>query len=323
MVSYRTAALAIEALKALAGEVVMAGMRIRTVVVDNASGDGPVIAKAIADQDWSAWVTLIVAPKNGGYAYGNNLGLEHAYRGGRPSYVYLLNPDTKVRPGAIVTLVRFLECHPDAGIAGSSFETCDGSEWPIAFRFPSLLSELDSGLQFSPVTRLLKPWVVARSMPRITQRVDWICGASMMIRPAVLDAIGGLDENYFLYFEETDFCYRARKAGFATWYVPESRVMHVGGASTSISGPNAGTQQRPPYWFHSRRRYFAMTFGVSHAAAIDAVAVLAYALGFLKRLALGRRRTAVSHYTRDLLWSSVLWPWNRHFPPVRGFVPPA
>jgi N-acetylglucosaminyl-diphospho-decaprenol L-rhamnosyltransferase len=323
IVTYKTAPLTIEALRSIAAERATPGLDIRAIVVDNSAEDLPDIATAVTSNGWSLWVTLFAAPRNGGYGYGNNLGIQRAYRDRPPSYVYLLNPDAQVRPGAIGTLVRFLESRPDVGIAGSGFESGDGSDWPIAFRFPSLLSELDSGLELGLATQLLRPWVVARPMPKIPQPVDWISGASMLIRPTVLAATGGFDENYFLYFEETDFCCRARKAGFPTWYIPESQVMHIGGRSTAVTGPQAGPGRLPPYWFASRRRYFAVTFGPRRAMAIDIVAVLAHSLGFLKRLALGRRRTAVPHYIRDLLRYSVLWPANRNFPEVRGFVPPA
>ena len=123
----------------------------------------------------------------------------------------------------------------DVGIAGSSFENVDGSDWPFAFRFPSILSELEEGLQTGLVTRVFRSWVVTKQMSSVPQPIDWVPGASMMIRRAVVDAIGGLDENYFLYFEETDFCLRALKAGFPTWYVPESRVMHIAGQSSKIT----------------------------------------------------------------------------------------
>ena len=77
----------------------------------------------------------------------------------------------------------------------------------------------------------------------------------------LFSAIGGLDENYFLYFEETDFCLRARKAGFATWYVPQSRVMHIAGQSTKVTEVSDTPKRLPGYWFESRRRYYAVTFG--------------------------------------------------------------
>jgi N-acetylglucosaminyl-diphospho-decaprenol L-rhamnosyltransferase len=317
IVTYKTATLTIESLRSVESERSTPGVRIRAFVIDNDSGDLPVIAQAVEDNHWKSWITLVAAPKNGGFAYGNNLGIQRANIDALPDYVYLLNPDAQVRPGAIGALVRFLEAHRQVGIAGSSFEDLDGSDWPIAFRFPSLFSELDCGLEFGLVTRLLRGWVVARRMSKTAQPVDWICGASMLIRPEVFAAIGGMDENYFLYFEETDFCYRARRAGFPTWYVPESRVMHIRGQSTAVTDMTKGLRRMPSYWFESRRRYYAVTFGIGPAIAIDVVALLAHSLGWVKRILLRRRHTAVPHFIRDLARHSVLWPQNRVFPHVR------
>ena len=320
IVTYRTAELTIACLRSVQEErQASKAITVRAVVVDNASGDAAVIRSALEAEGWQSWVTLIEAPVNGGFAYGNNLGAQHAYAEKSPDYVYVLNPDTEVRPGAIGSLVRFLEASPQVGIAGGSFEHVDGRLWPIAFRFPTMVSELSHGLQIGIVSRLLQRWTVARPMIQLTQPIDWICGAAMMIRPAVFDRIGGFDENYFLYFEETDFCNRARQAGYATWYVPESRVMHIMGQSTKVTDEKAVLQRFPAYWFQSRRRYFAVTFGVVHAMVIDLVAVLANCLGLMKRLAL--RRPSVPYYIRDLIKHSVLWPRNRAFPAVRGFRP--
>jgi N-acetylglucosaminyl-diphospho-decaprenol L-rhamnosyltransferase len=317
IVTYKCAALTIESLRSVAAERPAAGFQIRAVVVDNASGDAPSIAAAIESNGWRSWVTLVTAPKNGGFAYGNNLGITRAYEGHVPSYIYLLNPDAQVRPGAIGSLVRFLESHPEVGIAGSSFENFDGSDWRIAFHFPSLMSEMLQGMELGPLMRLFKRWNVAQEMTKVPQPIDWICGASMLIRPAALQSIGGMDQNYFLYFEETDFCYRAKKAGFPTWYVPESRVMHIRGQSTTVTDLTLGPQRLPPYWFESRRRYFAMTYGIGHAMGIDIVALLACSIGLVKRVFLGRMRTATPHFIRDLIHHSIIWPHNRRFPAVQ------
>jgi N-acetylglucosaminyl-diphospho-decaprenol L-rhamnosyltransferase len=317
IVSYKCAALTIDSLRSVAAERSAAGLTIRAVVVDNASGDAPFIAQAIESNGWSSWVTLVTAAMNGGFAYGNNLGIARAYQDQVPSYIYLLNPDAQVRAGAIGSLARFLESHPEVGIAGSSFENLDGSDWPIAFHFPSLMSEMLHGMELSPLMRLFRRWTVAQTMTKTPQPIDWICGASMLIRPAVLESIGGMDENYFLYFEETDFCYRAKKAGFATWYVPESRVMHIRGQSTTVTDETKGPQRLPSYWFESRRRYFAMTYGIGHAIGIDVVALLACSIGLLKRAAVGRARTATPHFIRDLIRHSGFWPRNRQFPAIR------
>jgi N-acetylglucosaminyl-diphospho-decaprenol L-rhamnosyltransferase len=317
VVTFKSAHLAVESLRSLSAERTTPGLHLRAIVVDNASGDLPVIAEAVQRFDWSSWVTLVLAPRNGGFAYGNNLGIAQASSSKPPTYVYLLNPDTQVRPGAVGSLAHFLDTHLEVGIVGGGFEKRDGSDDSITFRFPNMISEIDRGLEFGLVSRLLKPWNTVRRMGQSDERVDWICGASMMIRPAVFSAIGGLDENYFLYFEETDFCWRARKAGFPTWYVSASRVMHIGGQSTAVTDLTGGLKRLPPYWFESRRRYFAVTFGVIFAMAIDLAAVVAQILGALKRLLQGPHRRAVPHYLRDLLKYSVLWPRNRDIPPAR------
>jgi GT2 family glycosyltransferase len=322
IVSYKCAALTIESIRSVAVERAISGLSLRAIIVDNASGDAPAIGAAIEANDWSGWATVHRAPRNGGFAYGNNLGMKLAYAESTPAYLYLLNPDAQVRPGAIAALKRFLDSRPDVGIAGSSFENADGSAWPMAFRFPTLMSELLSGIDLTFLNRLFERWVVPRIMSRVAQPTDWICGASMLIRASLIAAIGGMDENYFLYFEETDFCLRARRAGFPTWYVPESRVMHIMGQSTSVTDTTAGLKRLPSYWFESRRRYFAVDHGVARAMAIDLTAIIANSLGSLKRLALGRRHRIVPHLIRDIIRHSVLFPQNRHFPALRSFRPP-
>src|SRR6202166_3663000 len=113
IVTYKSAQLTIDALRSVAAERSTAGLRIRAIVVDTASGDLPVIADAVAANGWLAWVTCVLAPMNGGFAFGNNLGIQQAYANGAPAYVHLLNPDAQVRQGAIGSLVQFMEAPSD------------------------------------------------------------------------------------------------------------------------------------------------------------------------------------------------------------------
>jgi N-acetylglucosaminyl-diphospho-decaprenol L-rhamnosyltransferase len=321
IVSYRSAMLTIACLRSLAEERTATPLSLRAVVVDNASGDAPQIAAAIETCGWSSWVTLIEAPRNGGFAYGNNLGFAHACREHRPDYLHMLNPDALVKPGAVRTLVDFLDTHPEIGIAGSSFENQDGSDWPIAFRFPSLVSEIEGGLKLGLISRCLRPWALVRVMSRAEQPVDWGAGASMMIRRELLEAIGGLDENYFLYFEETEFCWRAKRAGFPMWYVPQSRVIHIRGQSTGVTEHSVAPRRLPDYWFESRRRYFLTTRGPLRAMLIDLLALVAHALGSARLTLQGRRDRLVPHYVRDLLRHSVLHRKNRSTSAERTRLP--
>ena len=312
IVTYRSASFTIACLQSLAQERSNPVLHIRAIVVDNASGDLVQISRAVEERQWSSWITLLESPKNGGFSYGNNLGIECACAAGPPSYLFLLNPDTEVRPGAVAALVKFLEAHPEAGIAGPSFETGKGDDWRIAFRFPTLLGELELGLKLGLATRLLRRWAVVRTMGDRSEAVDWVSGSSMMIRPEVFATIGGMDENYFLFFEETDLCWRAQRAGFTTWYVPESRIMHIGGDTTNVR------KRRPPCWFESRRRYLAVTHGLAQAMLIDIVAVGAHLLGALKGLIQGRTHSGPPHFIRDLIHHSIIWSRNRAVPPIRS-----
>lgn len=317
-VSFRSARLMIDCLRSLEKERSTPGVNLRAVVVDNASGDFPILSQAVEDHGWRDWVSLVLAPRNGGFAYGNNLGIQLALGSGAADYLLLLNPDTQVRPGAIASLLGFLRARPDVAIAGTSFENADGTAWPMAFRFPSVGTEFCAALALGFVTRLLGDRTVAMRMPPVAQRVDWVSGAAMMIRPQVVQAIGGLDENYFLYFEETDFCFRARRAGFATWYFPDSRVMHIMGQSTDVITETWSKPKRlPGYWFESRRRYLAVTLGTPAAMTADVLVLLAHPVGHLKRILLGRGHTNIPHYLRDLWRHSILRPRNRRIAPVR------
>jgi N-acetylglucosaminyl-diphospho-decaprenol L-rhamnosyltransferase len=307
IVTYKSAALTMDCLRSIAAQfdTLDAGLEPSCVVVDNASGDGPAVSEFVREQGWGDWVTVLVAERNGGFAYGNNVGLKEASRNGRPDFVHLLNPDTVLHAGALNALVRFLDAHPRAGMAGGIFENGDGSEWAIAFRFPSLIGEIEQGIHLGVVSRLLSKWRVPIDMGYEPAPVDWLSGASIMVRGTVFDAIGGLDEAFFLYYEETEFCFRAKRAGFEIWYVPDSRVTHIAGQSTKVTERNVALRRLPSYWFDSRRLYFTLTRGPFYAALADVFAVSAGMLGHLKRVLLRRTAESVPYFLRDLLAHSV------------------
>lgn len=315
VVSYKSADLTIDCLRSIEPERATRRLNLRAIVVDNASGDAPAIAQAITENRWSSWVSLIEAPRNGGFGYGNNLGFERAFASGPPAYFHMLNPDTRVLPGGIAALVDFLEAHPDVGIAGSRQEDINGTIWRSAFTFPSTATEFVARARMKLALELLQPWLTPWQISSTAHQTDWIGGASMMIRRKVLESIGGFDESYFLYFEEVDFCFRARQADFATWYVPESHIMHIAGQSTQITGHQAAIRM-PSYWYESRRQCFAKMHGTFYAILVDAAALLAYALGSIKRLITDDGGNAIPHFIGDVIANSMLWPSNRK----RAFV---
>jgi len=318
IVNYRSAQLTLTCLRSLIPERALPELDIKVVVIENDSGDAEVLERELAAFDD---VTLIKAPRNGGFSYGNNLGFRFAYETGWvPDYFHLLNPDTRIYPGAVSELVRFMQRHPRAAIAGSKFENGDGTQWPYAFRFPTLLSEVEAGLKIGVASRLLENWMVLRKMPDEPTRVDWIPGASMLVRRELIEQIGGLDEEYFLYYEETDFCLKAQRNGWECWYVPASHVVHLAGQSTGVTSQDADTRAMPGYWFESRSRYFRRNHGYLYAALTTGATIAAHLVGDTKQRAL-RRGAVRPGFVRALLKRGALDLLSREVASEKAFKP--
>ncbi|MDX5402228.1 MAG: glycosyltransferase family 2 protein [Rhodobacterales bacterium] len=311
LLNWRTAPMTLRAAKA--GLAAMAevhaafpGARTDMVIVDNDSGDGSfeMLRDAAQVNGWTEGgaVRVIHSGHNGGFGAGNNVGIRAGMADGEPpDFVYLLNSDAFPEPGALVALIRALEADPQAGIAGSFIYGDDDVPHETAFRFPTVWSEFEESAATGPISRILSRWRVPLEIPRVTTRVDWLAGASMMIRRDVLDRVGIFDETFFLYYEETDLCHRAARAGFATVYVPESRVMHIGSVSTGMKSWN----QVPEYWFDSRLHYFTKTHGAVYAVLCSLAHVFGAGLQMLRRPAKRRKdkgqlRRILAHHRRAL-----------------------
>ena len=307
ILNYRTPDLTIDCLHSLVQEVqALPGTYV--VVSDNDSKDGSVeqIGAAIMNEGWDDWVSLLPLDRNGGYAFGNNAPIRMALESANPPpYLLLLNPDTVVRPNALKVLLDFMVAHPEIGIAGSRLEDPDGTPQQSAFRFPNTLSELDAGLQLGFVSKLLSKWSVAPPVSLEICQTDWVAGASMIVRREVFDAIGLLDDHYFMYFEEVDFCLQANKAGWPCWYVPQSRVVHLVGQSSGVTDTKRPAKRRPQYWFDSRRRYFVKNYGWLYAALTDAVWLLSFGLWRLRRAIQQKPDEDPPHFLTDSWLNSV------------------
>lgn len=274
ILNYRTADLTLAAAEAALRET--EGIAGGITIVDNDSGDGS-LERMTAEAEARGWtadgrLSVVGSGRNGGFGAGNNHAIRRGVPGGQVAdLVFLLNSDAIPQPGAIRALIAHLDAHPRAGIACSRLRGTDGAPHQTAFRFPSVPGEFEATIRTGPVTRLLARHVVALPRVRVSGRVDWSAGASMMIRQAVLDQVGDFDEGFFLYFEETDLCRRAAAAGWETHYVVESEVEHIGSASTGMK-----TWARvPDYWYDSHNRYFTKHHGRMGALA----AALAHASG--------------------------------------------
>lgn len=277
------------------------------VIVDNASGDGSFeqMSAEVRARGWDhgpQQVRVLQSGRNGGFGAGNNYGIRAGLPdGSRPEFIYVLNPDAFPEAGAIRALLAHLKANPATGFAGSYIYGEDGAPHQTAFRFPSIASEFEGQIRFGPVSRALNRWIVALPVPQQTRRVDWLAGASLMMRQSVLDRIGLFDETFFLYFEETDLSRRAALAGFPTDYVVESRVQHIGSASTGMKE----WQRIPQFWLDSRLHYFVKNHGRAYAFAATLAHVAGGILWRARLLVQRKDRGDPPHYLRDLMWHDL------------------
>lgn len=296
MVNYRTPDLAIRSVKALAGERA-ALPNLEVILVDGGSGDDSA-QKLLAfahELEFAPWVTVLTLPINGGFGWANNQAmLRLLARPDPPEFIHLLNPDTEIEPEAVLALLETMLSYPRAGAVGSQLLEPDGSPSGSAFRFPSLRGEFARGARTGAIERLLGVPPVAMPVLAEPCEVDWVTGASVMMRAEALREAGLFDDGFFLYHEELELMRRLSKAGWAVVHEPRSRVRHVGGASTGVHdrvGQRQPLPRMPAYWYQSRRLYFLRSHGAVGAAAATIAWTIGHAIWKARRL-LGLARDA-------------------------------
>ena len=263
IVNYRTAELVLSCLHSVAAER-EALPDLRVVVVDNLSGDNSVelLSDALRKPPFAGWVDFIALPHNGGFGWGNNQAMQHLLKtSAPPDAILLLNPDARIEPGAILALAEDLQRRPDAGAIGSQLVNEDGSLSGSAFRFPTIGREFMRGCRISAIGGLLG---IGPTLVPVGERgpVDWVTGASVLLRTRALREAGLFDTGFFLYFEEVELMHRFAHHGWKCYHCPDSRVIHIAGASTGVVDGQSGLDRPPPdYVFQARRRFFSLTRG--------------------------------------------------------------
>lgn len=281
VINYRTAELTLACIGSVLPEI--AGMDAGIVVVDNRSGDGSaeVIEDWIASQDPPVPVRLLRSPTNSGFSGGHNQGIA----AGPARFYLVLNSDALLRPGAIRALLEAAAADPAAGLIAPRIETEDGTQLTSCFRVHSPASELIRGAASGPVTRLLGRHEVALRTPHPETGIDWASFACILLRGAMVDAIGPMDEGYFLYFEDVEYCLRARRAGWHIRHVPEARMVHFSGGSGPVKALAAQRRRLPEYYYASRTRLFRQAHGRAGPLAANLAWLLGRGIARLRLLA--------------------------------------
>ena len=220
------------------------------IVVDNASSDDSVAMMRAEFPD----VRLVVNTTNRGYAGGNNDGIAAATR----RYVLILNPDTQAVGDALSTLATYADAHPDVGVVAPQLLNADGSVQSSRRRFPTLMTALFESTWLQPIAPrgVLRDYYVLDRADDETQEVDWAVGACLLVRRQVIQQVGALDEEFFMYSEEMDWCRRIQQAGWRIVYLPQAQVIHHMGKSS-----DQVVAQRHIYFQTSKVRYFRKHHG--------------------------------------------------------------
>ena len=249
-------------------------LALHVVVVDNASSDGsPEMVRREFPQ-----VQLIANARNRGFTAGNNQALRALGFGKEgselPRYALLLNPDAELVGDALETMVAFMDAHPDVGVVGPQLRFPDGRIQSSRRRFPTLATAfLESTVlqQWWPDNPVARRYYVLDRPDDVVQDVDWVVGACMLVRREAILDVGLLDEGFFMYSEELDWCRRIKERGWRVVYLPTARVIHHEGRSSAQVVP-----ARHIHFQRSKVRYFRKHHSAWAAELLRAFLLLSY-----------------------------------------------
>lgn len=271
IVSWNTRDLLAQTLSTL--RVALEGIVAQVFVVDNASTDG---SPHMVEKDFP-FVVLIRNEINEGFAKANNKALPIT----TGEYILLLNSDTIVEKDAIRTLVRFLDEHPHIGMIGPKVLNIDGTFQHASRR--ALPTPQNAFAYLFGVKKLCRKSTLASEYKNENKNPDdegpaqALSGAVMMFRRSVYEAIGGLDEDFFMYGEDLDFCKRARDAGFAIWYVPSAHIVHIGGQSSKKRSRASRKNFYDAMWLYYKKHLYKNHWRLFSALVYIGIKVRYYA----------------------------------------------
>jgi len=253
------------------------------IIVDNASQKADLEElKLQLKLKWHRFsnIKLIESNFNGGFSTGNNIGIKNV----RADHYLLANADTLFQKDAVNGLLKAAKKHPEAGIFSPRLEWPDGTPQISCFRFHSPLSELIDSAGTAFITKLLKNFNVPLAVQSSQSTPEWTSFASIMIRKEVFDAIGLMDEDFFMYYEDVDFCRRARENGFSVVNCPDSHVVHLRGQTSGMKKKVKENKRLPEYYYHSRSRYFKKHFSTVGFWLANLLWMTGFTIGEIKRV---------------------------------------
>ncbi len=314
ILNYRTPELTIRCLEALSSEIAREPTMC-AVVVDNCSADQSFekIKCAIVERGWN-WAEAITTNINGGFSFGNNIGMQEV----DADFYILMNSDTLILPGAIDELRKASDKRPDAGIISPRLLLEDGTLHHSCYRFMTPMSELLNAASTGIISRLFQNYVTTLPHPNTPSEPEWTSFACVMVRKRMINEIGYMDEGYFMYFEDQDYCHRARCHGWSVLNWPYAKVVHSRGKSGPVRSLLARKERPPRYYYAARTRYFRKYFGYTGLWRAN----LCWTVGRLISLArekIGEKAPHTCQRAGRDIWTNLLCPMCPTAIPPREF----
>jgi len=310
IINYRTADMTLDCLETLLPEI--AGGTINAVIIDNASNDGSlnIIQNWLTKNDSQSMVKLVSSPDNLGFSGGNNLGINQV----DSKYYLLLNSDTLIRKGSIKQLLKTVSENEDAGLITPRLEWPDTTPQESCFNYLTPISEFISSAKTGFLSRLLAKYNIAVPVTDKISFPNWSSFACVLVRKEVFDDIGLMDDGYFMYFEDAEFCHRAMKSGWKILNDPCSRIVHLRGGSSPVKESTRRNKRLPRYYYESRTRYFYQLYGWSGLTMANIFWSIGRLISKIRQLS-GRSDKAISDKQWLDIWTNWLSPLNSYTHP--------
>lgn len=309
ILNYRTAALTIKCLSSMVDEIDDA---VLVLVVDNNSGDNSCekIQESINSNNWGDWCRLVPSSENHGFAAGMNIGIRSAEA---EAYV-LLNSDTLIRPGIFTALRSALKRNPDAGLIAPGLENIAGDIEQNTFRYVTPVYEFMRAASTGPISSLLAKYDVVIKPDNKPFEPQWVGFACVVVRKEVIDQVGLLDEKFFMYFEDVDYCRRVQNQGWAVLYWPEARIVHFGGGSSGVTKKSNLRSRAPQYYYEARAYYFKKHYGVHGFIGANLLWTAGRCISLLREI-LGNKNPTLREYESLDIWKGLTRQFSEKMSP--------
>ena len=310
IVNYRTPSMTIDCLTSLIK--VMPNITYKIIVVDNNSGDDSVevISQWRKEKKLTSTTSIITSEVNAGFSSGNNIGIKSV----NAVFYLLLNSDTLVKHNAIESLIDAAKAESRAGLITPGLEGQYGDNQISCFKSISPISEFIDAAETGIISNLLSKYVVPLPLIDQISNPSWSSFACVLIKKEVFDSIGLLDEGFFMYFEDAEYCLRAKKNGWNTVNIPSARVIHLGGKSSTFNKDTDFKKRLPRFYYEARTRYFYKIYGRLGLILANILWWLGRSISKLRQTLGNTNKSSI-----DMMWIDI---WTNCLNPLKKYTHP-